>query len=302
MTGRIGMVGLGRMGRGLSRRLVRQGWGVMGFDRSREAEALSAKEGVTTVVNLDELIALPRPRIVWLMIPAGAGVDEVVGKLSQWLEPGDGVVDGGNSFWRDSQRRADLLAEKGVLFSDCGVSNGLQGVEEGFGLMAGGTAGSRALISDLLNALAPPGGVVFCGPPGAGHFVKMVHNGVEYGMMQALVEGFAMMEKAPFSLDPMAVGQAWQQGGLVRSRFLELVLRAMAEDPGLNRFAPNVGDNGTGRWALQTAVELGVPTPVLSAALFTRFQSRGWGTHGLKLLAALRRQFGGHPSPGSGGV
>lgn len=302
----LGMIGLGRMGGNMARRLARAGHAVVAWDRAAEARATLAQEArVQAADTLEQLVAaLPAPRIVWLMLPAGAPTEDTLQKLRPLLARDDVVIDGGNAMYRDSQRHAAELAASGVLFVDAGVSGGVWGLENGYGLMVGGEAAAVRVVEPVLRSLAPAPdrGWVHCGPAGSGHFTKMVHNGIEYGMMQAMAEGFALMEgKREFGLDTAAIAESWRHGSVVRSWLLDLTAEFLAQDPTLAGIAPHVADSGEGRWTVAEAVEQGVPTPVLALALMTRFDSQGQGDYGNRMLAAMRRAFGGHAIKSSGG-
>jgi 6-phosphogluconate dehydrogenase len=279
------MVGLGRMGAGMTERLQQAGHEVMTYDPKVES----------TAGSLSELVEqLEAPRHVWLMIPAGEITENAVHELLGLLERGDAVVDGGNSNFRDSQRRATEAAEHGLHFVDVGVSGGIWGLREGFALMAGGDPEPIGRLEPAFNALAPEGGYAHVGPSGAGHFVKMVHNGVEYGLMQSYAEGFELMQASEFDLDLGGVAELWRHGSVVRSWLLDLLARALAEDPGLAGIKGYVEDSGEGRWTVEQAIESAVPLPVISAALYARFASRQEESFAAKVDAALRKQFGGH--------
>jgi 6-phosphogluconate dehydrogenase len=234
------------------------------------------------------------PKIIWLMVPSGAPVDENIAALKPDLQPGDILIDGGNSNWHDTQRRAAALASEGIHYVDCGTSGGIWGLQNGYCLMYGGPKAACEILEPIFVTLAPPDGHIYCGASGAGHFVKMVHNGIEYGMMQAYAEGFEIMQKAPFDINLEGVAHTWQQGSVVRSWLLELAERALKEDPNLDNLKGYVQDSGEGRWTVQAAIDLDVPAPVITQALFARFQSRQPDAFAMKLLAALRNQFGGH--------
>ena len=294
----IGMVGLGRMGMNMAKRLSRGGHQVAAYNRTaQKALDLAAGEpGVTQVESLPQLKdALQAPRLVWLMLPAEA-VDGHLDELADILEPGDLVVEGGNSLYKDDLRRVPLLGAKGIAYMDAGVSGGVWGLSEGYCIMAGGAAEDYARIEPVLEALCPPGGHLHTGPVGSGHFVKMIHNGIEYGMMQAYAEGFELLKQGPFSEhhDFAAICGLWQNGSVVRSWLLELLQGAFEEQPGLEGIAGYVEDSGEGRWSVQQAVESAVSAPVITMALMERFRSRRDNTFGDKVLAALRNQFGGH--------
>ncbi|MGH8198094.1 MAG: phosphogluconate dehydrogenase (NAD(+)-dependent, decarboxylating) [Steroidobacteraceae bacterium] len=299
---RAGMIGLGRMGGNMARRLGRRGVSVCGFSRQAAARAEFASERKVEVSNsIDGLLAaLETPRVVWIMVPAGAATEENIQVLAQRLAPGEIVIDGGNAHYRDSQRRGRLLADKGIGFVDAGVSGGIWGLEEGYGLMLGGAREHIDAILPLIHALAPAPdrGWVHCGPPGTGHFVKMVHNGIEYGLMQAYAEGFALLAARPdFELPLGDVAQAWCHGTVIRSWLLELIANVLRNEGSLRAVAAQVADSGEGRWTAQEAIELGIPIPVINAALMTRFSSQGAGDFSARLLALLRNAFGGHTLP-----
>jgi len=295
----IGMMGLGRMGANMARRLARAGTQVIAFDRAAEARAaLADTSDVSTVDSPKQLLAaLAAPRIVWLMLPAGEPTQSALDELAPQLERGDIIIDGGNAWYKDSVRRAALLAERGLRLVDAGVSGGVWGLDNGYGLMVGGPPEAVKRITPLLQQLAPAPdrGWVHCGPSGAGHFAKMVHNGIEYGMMQALAEGLALMQaKREFDFDLAAVTQAWRDGTVIRSWLLDLTAEFLKGDAALADVAPHVADSGEGRWTAIEAVELGVPAPVMSLALMARFASQNRGDYANKLLAMMRRSFGGH--------
>ncbi len=295
----LGMIGLGRMGGNMSRRIARAGHVVIAWDRAAEARAaLAGEPRLVAVVTLEELVAnLPSPKIVWLMLPAGAPTDETLQRLVPLLSPGDVVVDGANAMYKDSQRHAAALAERGLLFVDAGVSGGVWGLENGYGLMVGGDVAAVRAIEPVLRALAPAEdrGWVHCGPAGAGHFTKMVHNGIEYGMMQAYAEGLALMRaKSEFALDLPQITEAWRHGTVIRSWLLDLTAEFLAHDATLESTAPFVADSGEGRWTAIESIELGVPTPVMTLSLMERFASQGKGDFTDRLLARMRQAFGGH--------
>ena len=280
------MVGLGRMGAGMTERLRQDGHEIMTYDPKVDS----------TAGSLGELVGqLEPPRHVWLMIPAGEITENAFRELLGVLERGDAVVDGGNSNFRDSQRRAAEAAERGLHFVDVGVSGGIWGLREGFALMAGGDSEPIGRLEPAFDALAPEGGYAHVGPSGAGHFVKMVHNGVEYGLMQAYAEGFELMQASEFDLDLGGVAELWRHGSVVRSWLLDLLARALAEDPGLAGIKGYVEDSGEGRWTVEQAIESAVPLHVITAALYARFASRQDESFAAKVNAALRNQFGGHP-------
>lgn len=295
----LAMLGLGRMGMNMARRLARDGHQLCVWNRTAErAQELAARESsVSACGSLTELVAsLTPPRQLWLMVPAGAAVDTLIEQLVPLLAPGDLLIDGGNSYYKDACRRADQLEARGLLFCDVGVSGGIWGLSEGYCLMVGGCRSAFDRIDPLLVSLAPPQGYLYCGAAGAGHFVKMLHNGIEYGMMQAYAEGFAVLEASEYGdqLDFAAVAHLWNQGSVVRSWLLELLEHAFTDDSRLQQLSGYVADSGEGRWTVQQAVETGVAAPVIALSLFQRFASRQPDAFSNRVLAALRREFGGH--------
>lgn len=294
---RIGMIGLGRMGMNMARRLLRNGQEVAAYNRTPERTTELAQEGATSTFSLQELVAaLPTPRVVWLMLPAGFLVDQHLEKIAPLLTSGDIVVDGANSDYRDSRRRAKVLEDRGLLFMDVGVSGGVWGLQNGYCLMIGGPRKGFSHMEPVFQALAPENGYLLCGPSGAGHFVKMMHNGIEYGMMQAYAEGFALMEASPYAedLDLQSIAHLWNQGSVVRSWLLELIDKALGQDPRLAGLQPYVEDSGEGRWMVREAVDRSVSMPVITLALMERFRSRDKNSFADRMLAAMRREFGGH--------
>ncbi|MDQ3620849.1 MAG: decarboxylating 6-phosphogluconate dehydrogenase [Actinomycetota bacterium] len=292
---RIGMVGLGKMGANMTRRLLRHHHKVVVYDVNQKAAEGLASEGAVGASSLEDLVSqLEGPRTIWIMVPAGDVTDRTVAELGELLESGDTLVDGGNSRYTDSMARAQALAPKEVSFVDAGTSGGVWGLEEGYCLMLGGEKGAIERLEPILTALAPENGFAHVGPSGAGHFTKMVHNGVEYGLMQAYGEGFELLQSSPFDLDLGQVAEVWRHGSVVRSWLLDLAARALKEDPGLQRVEGWVEDSGEGRWTLETAIDNAVPIPVIAQALFARFASRQDESFSAKMLAALRNQFGGH--------
>jgi 6-phosphogluconate dehydrogenase len=292
---RIAMVGLGKMGLNMTRRLLRGGHEVVAVDRSPAAVASASREGAVAAASLSDGVSKLSPRrVVWLMVPAGAPVEESIGILQPILSPGDIVIDGGNSKYTEAPPRATRLGERGIRFLDVGTSGGIWGLSEGYCLMAGGDEEAFRHVSPVLAALAPPEGFSYMGPHGAGHFVKMIHNGIEYGMMQAYAEGFELLRTAPFPLDLPAIAALWNRGSVVRSWLLELAGRALSRDPGLAELSPYVEDSGEGRWTVERSIEAGVPLPVIGLSLYLRFLSRQENSFAMRMLAALRNEFGGH--------
>jgi 6-phosphogluconate dehydrogenase len=295
----IGIVGLGRMGANMARRLARGGARVLAFDRAASArEALAEEANVTCADNLATLCAaLAGERVVLLSLPAGAATGETIGELIPLLSAGDTVVDGGNSYYKDSMRNALALSQSGVRFIDAGVSGGVHGLAQGFCLMLGGTPASIERFAPFARILAPgeARGWLHCGPAGAGHYAKMIHNGIEYGMMQALAEGFALLAaRHDLGIDPAPLFETWRHGSVIRSWLLDLCASALQDEDALARAAPVVEDSGEGRWTALESVELGVPAPVITAALMERFASRGRADDARRLLALMRAGFGGH--------
>jgi 6-phosphogluconate dehydrogenase len=291
----IGFVGLGRMGLNMTLRLLRGGHRVVAYDRGAEAVASAAANGARGASGLAELVtALAAPRTVWLMIPSGRPVDDTLDRLIPLLGRGDLVVDGGNSNYRDSVRRAERLAGSGMLFADAGTSGGIWGLANGYCLMVGGTDEAIARLKPALDTLAPPEGWLHTGPAGSGHFSKMIHNGIEYGMMQAYAEGFELLKASDYRYDLARLAHLWNQGSVVRSWLLELAERAFESDPGLEKIRGWVEDSGEGRWTVLEAIDRGVPAEVLALSLMSRFRSRQDDSFRDRVIAALRNEFGGH--------
>ena len=291
----IAIVGLGRMGANMARRLMGDGHEVIVHNRSREPIDEMAGEGATPAYGFEELVeTLSAPRVVWLMVPAGSPVDEQIDLLVPLLSPGDVIVDGGNSRYLDSIARAERVTATGIHYVDAGTSGGIWGLELGFNMMVGGTPEAVAIIEPALASLAPPNGWLHVGPSGAGHYVKMIHNGIEYGVMQAYAEGFEILENSRYDLDLRAISHLWNNGSVIRSWLLELAERAFAEDPHLESIRGYVQDSGEGRWTVFESIDLDVAAPVIYMALATRFLSRQEDAFSNKVLAALRNQFGGH--------
>ena len=284
----IGLVGLGRMGGNMRERLRRGGHEVIGYDRD---------PGVSDVGSLSELVAaLPSPKVVWVMVPSGDPTHATIDELAGLLDEGDVIVDGGNSRWTDDQKHAAMLAEHGIGFVDCGVSGGVWGLDDGYGLMSGGDAEHVALVQPIFDTLKPPGdaGYVHAGGVGAGHFAKMVHNGIEYGVMQAYAEGYELLEAAEVVDNVADVLASWREGTVIRSWLLDLLVNALRSDEGLSKIAGWADDSGEGRWTLEAAIDHAVPLNAIAASLFARFGSRQEESPAMKAVAAMRQQFGGH--------
>jgi len=325
----IGMIGLGRMGANIVRRLMRAGHACVVYDRDPAPAAALAGDGALARASLDELVAaLAPPRVVWIMLPAGAVTEQAIDELSRLLQSGDCIIDGGNSFWKDDIRRAQTLRQHGLNYLDVGTSGGVWGLERGYCLMIGGDAAVVAGLDPIFAALAPGRGEItptsgrdgrdrrpehgylHAGPNGAGHFVKMIHNGIEYGMMQAMAEGFDILQNANSSqlpeglrlaIDVADVAEVWRRGSVITSWLLDLTATALAADPELAGYSGHVADSGEGRWTVQAAIEEAVPAEVLSSALYARFRSRQTHTFAEKVLSAMRKGFGGHLEPGNAG-
>ena len=295
-----GMIGLGRMGGNMTRRLVRSGHRVVGYNRSvNQIERLAAEEnGFFGAFSLDEVVQkLSAPRAIWIMVPAGDPTEETITKLAELLSKGDIIIDGGNSNYKDTMRRAENLDQKGIQFVDVGTSGGIWGLSEGYSMMVGGKKEAVERLRPLFQTLAPAPdrGWGHVGPSGAGHFVKMVHNGIEYGLMQAYAEGFEILHaKRDFNLDLYQVSEIWRFGSVVRSWLLDLVSNSLVADPELSAIRDWVADSGEGRWTVSESIDLDIPAPVISLALQMRFLSRQEESYAAKLLAAMRNQFGGH--------
>ena len=294
----IGMVGLGKMGGNMSQRLLEAGHQVVVFDRNPEKVQRLKALGASGAASFQDLVArLDPPRAIWLMVPAGEATEALVREFAELIQAGDVLIDGGNSNYKDTQSRAAWLRERGVHFVDVGTSGGVWGLKEGYSLMVGGEADAVERLSPLFEALAPAPdrGWGYVGPSGAGHFVKMIHNGIEYGIMQAFAEGFEILHaKRQFELDLYQVAEIWRFGSVIRSWLLDLAARAFAEDPELASIAPFVPDSGEGRWTVAEAIDLDIPAPVITLSLQARLASRRQENFAAKLLAALRNQFGGH--------
>ena len=325
----LGMVGLGRMGANMVRRLMRGGHECVIFDVNPDNVKSLAKEGAVGAESLDDFVEeLSKPRAAWVMVPAGGPTEQTVADLADRMDPGDTIIDGGNSYFKDDVRRAAALREKGIHYVDVGTSGGIWGVERGYCLMIGGDAEAVCRLESIFQTLSPGKGTIertagretikssaeegylHCGPAGAGHYVKMVHNGIEYGLMQAYAEGFDILqnadvetlpEKHRYTLNVADIAEVWRRGSVVGSWLLDLTAMALSEDPNLSEYTGFVQDSGEGRWTIMTAVEEAVPANVLSAALYARFRSRQDHTFAEKLLSAMRRKFGGHVERPAGG-
>ncbi|WP_394813562.1 phosphogluconate dehydrogenase (NAD(+)-dependent, decarboxylating) [Streptomyces hazeniae] len=284
----LGLVGLGKMGGNMRERIRRAGHTVVGYDRNAD---------IADVHSLEELVAkLKGPRVVWVMVPAGGATQSTIDELAELLSPGDVVVDGGNSRWTDDEKHAGELAAKGIGFVDCGVSGGVWGLENGYALMYGGDAEHVAKVQPVFDALKPEGdfGSVHAGKVGAGHFAKMVHNGIEYAMMQAFAEGWELLEAVDSVTDVREVFRSWQEGTVIRSWLLDLAVKALDDDEHLAALRGYAADSGEGRWTVEAAIDNAVPLPAITASLFARFSSRQDDSPQMKMIAALRNQFGGH--------
>ena len=291
----IGMVGLGKMGANMTTRLLRGGHSVFVYDRNPDAVKESVAGGASASNDLADLVAkLPSPKIVWVMVPSGAPTDQTIDALAAAMQPGDIIIDGGNTNWKEGLAAYDRCKAKGVHLVDAGTSGGVWGLAEGYCLMVGGDADAVKHCEPIFTTLAPPDGYAHVGGPGAGHFVKMVHNGIEYGMMQAYGEGFEILEKSQFDLDLTQIADVWSHGSVVRSWLLDLAARAFKADPGLKDIRGWVDDTGEGRWTVQAAIDENVPAPVITLSLLSRFVSRQDESFSAKVIAALRNQFGGH--------
>ena len=318
----LGIIGLGRMGGNIARRLMLNGHTTVVYDRNAAFVENLSQEGATGVADLPALVAgLQKPRAVWVMLPAGAPTEDTINVLGELLEPGDVIIDGGNTYYKDDIRRAQALSEKGLSYIDVGTSGGVWGLERGYCMMIGGEADVVRRLDPLFESLAPgmgdiprtrdrkseddraERGYIHAGPAGSGHFVKMIHNGIEYGMMQAFAEGFDILktkssESLPpeqrFDLNLADIAEVWRRGSVVSSWLLDLTADALASDPKLDGFSGEVADSGEGRWTIEAAIEQAVPVPVLSSSLFARFRSRQQATYGDKMLSAMRFGFGGH--------
>ncbi|MEQ9618144.1 MAG: decarboxylating 6-phosphogluconate dehydrogenase [Deltaproteobacteria bacterium] len=292
---KIGMIGLGKMGGNMTERLLRDGHEVVVWNITQGPIDEAAKKGAIPAASLADMVKkLPKPKVIWLMVPAGKPVDQNIRDLKKLLKKGDVIIDGGNSEWQDSMKRAKSLKPSGIHFVDCGVSGGVWGLKEGYCLMYGGDKKICEYAEPIFKTLAPKNGYLYCGSEGSGHYVKMVHNGIEYGMLQAYAEGFAVLESSQFDLDLRAISKVWQYGSVIRSWLLELAERVFKADPTLEDLDPYVWDSGEGRWTVEAAINQNVPAPIITASLIARLQSRDSDSFSMKTIAALRNQFGGH--------
>jgi 6-phosphogluconate dehydrogenase len=293
---RIGMIGLGRMGGNMVTRLLENGHEVVAYTRDPKKVEKAVGEGAKGAKDLKDLVnQLPAPRAIWIMVPAGKATQDMIDSLVPLIGPGDILIDGGNSRYTDDIARAEALKPKAIHYMDAGTSGGVWGLKVGYCLMVGGEADDFKYLEPVFKTLAPPNGYMHCGPVGAGHFVKMVHNGIEYGMMQAYAEGFEIMKASRYEhLDLGKIADLWGQGSVVRSWLLELTALALKEDPNLDKLAPYVEDSGEGRWTVEESIQTSVPAPVIALSLLMRFRSRQDNSFSSRMLAAMRQQFGGH--------
>jgi len=295
----IAMIGLGRMGMNMARRLLRAGHQVHVYNRTSAKTEQLAKEGATPAFGVEELVGqLSPPRVIWIMLPAGSPIDNQLEALAPLCHPMDIIIDGGNSHYKDDLRRSKILEQKDIVYMDVGVSGGIWGLERGYCLMIGGDKKTYEHLEPIFQSLAPKDGYLYCGPTGAGHFVKMVHNGIEYAMLQAYGEGFELLDNSPYSehLDYEKLAHLWNQGSVIRSWLLELAESAFSSDPRLSEIKGYVEDSGEGRWTVMHAIESAIPATVITHSLFQRFRSRQENTFSDRLIAALRKEFGGHPT------
>lgn len=292
---KIGFVGLGKMGGKMVERLLSKGHEVVVTDLSQSMIAEAQSKGAIAANSLKELVSkLEGRKIVWLMVPAGKPVEDNIDVLLDLLNPEDIIIDGGNSYWRETVERSKKVQEKGIYYLDCGTSGGVWGLQNGYCLMYGGDKEACEYTEPIFEALAPDNGYIYCGESGAGHMAKMVHNGIEYGMMQAYAEGFEIMKNSPYDIDLEKISRTWMHGSVVRSWLLDLIGNALEGNEELDGIKDYVADSGEGRWTVQTAIDFDVPAHVITASLFTRFESRQKESYAMKLIAAMRNQFGGH--------
>ncbi len=291
----LGFIGLGKMGGNMVQRLLQGGHQVVAYDRNQDVVKELASKGAVAATSVAEMVSrLSAPKAIWIMVPSGNPTQETINEVAALLGKGDVIIDGGNSMFKDSLRRGKELAEKGIYFVDCGTSGGIWGLKLGYCMMIGGDAQVLKRIEPIFKTLAPPDGYAFVGPTGSGHFVKMVHNGIEYGMMQAYGEGFEILHASQFNLNLPQIAKLWNHASVVRSWLLELAEDALDKDPNLDRIKGYVEDSGEGRWTILEAIEHNVPAPIITLSLFERFHSRQPESFSAKMLAALRNEFGGH--------
>lgn len=293
----IGMIGLGKMGMNMCRRLMQGGHIISSYDRSQEAVRQATSEGALPASTVAQLVSsLPSPRAIWIMLPSGPPVEETINELKTLFKPGDIIIDGGNSFYKDDLRRADELKAVGINYVDAGVSGGIWGLQNGYALMIGADEAVYKQLESIFATLAPKDGYMRCGPVGSGHYVKMIHNGIEYGLMEAYAEGFELLKASQYGegLDLAAISHVWNNGSVVRSWLLELIEDAFGKDKDLASLSGWVDDSGEGRWTVMEAIERGVSLPVITASLMRRFRSRQQDPFAEKVLAAMRAEFGGH--------
>lgn len=291
----IALIGLGKMGYNLGMNMHQHGHEVLAYDLNQQTLELIKKQGIATADSLEQLVrAVKGKKIIWMMIPAGAAVDLTIQELVPLLRAGDVLIDGGNSNYKDSVRRAKELEAKGIEFLDCGTSGGMDGARNGICAMIGGKKEAFAHCQQLFKDISVPGGYLYCGPSGAGHFVKMIHNGIEYGMMQSIAEGFEILQKSEFNLDLKSVAGVWNHGSVVRSWLMELTENALSKDPQLDSIKGIMHSSGEGKWTLETALEKQIATPVIALSLLMRYRSLEEDTFSGKIIAALRNEFGGH--------
>lgn len=292
---KIGFIGLGKMGGNMVERLLKEGHELIVYNKTQPEIDLAVSKGAVAAASLQDMIGkLPERKVVWLMVPSGAPVDENIKGLSELMKAGDIIIDGGNSYWKQTRTRGEELAKNGINYIDCGTSGGIWGLVNGYSLMTGGDKEAVEYIYPVFKSLAPEGGYTYCGKSGAGHYVKMVHNGIEYGLMQSYAEGFEILKSSPYNIDVTTVASGWMHGSVVKSWLLELAVKAFKEDPNLESIKGYVEDSGEGKWTVEAAIEQNVPAHVITASLYERFSSRQEESFAMKVIAALRNQFGGH--------
>jgi len=292
---KIGFIGLGKMGGNMVERLLKDKHEVVVYNLTRPEIDQAISKGAEGADSLEDMVnKLPERKIIWLMVPAGRPVEENITGLKALFKKGDIIIDGGNSYWKLTRQRGEELAALGINFIDCGTSGGVWGLKNGYSLMTGGNKEAVEYVYPIFKSLAPEGGYTYCGNCGAGHYVKMIHNGIEYGMMQAYAEGFEILKTSPYNIDVEKVASGWMHGSVVQSWLLSLAVKALEEDPNLESIKGYVEDSGEGRWTVEAAIEQNVPAHVITTSLYTRFESRQPDSFAMKVLAALRNQFGGH--------